>query len=636
MDQVVAETAPVSVDDDTEDQVEAFSKPRLPPFHVPLALALVGGVTLLIVVAVGSVLIITLIGASENTFSLLGQRASTSLDLLESRISSQLEPVEIVGADLGAQFADGRLNLDDRRQRSFDTFRGVFAALPQVTAVLYIPVEGEALRTTTREGYVIEVPPNPRVLQRQRSALENAHQQPAPEWSSPFWVQNINRAVVTQLVPVRRGDEFIGLIAVTVSLDNIVRFLDTLEREEDLSGFILYDQDFVLGHPKLMDSDFRPSSDLGDNPLPTVDDISEPAFRLLDGTGERADQLLRNAPTITNARMDDDFIIITRDVSHYGAIPWTVGLKFRTDDVSGEVNRLKSIAIAGLIILIIAVAVGFLFARLLSEKISQLANAADALSGLDMASVPPVPDSFLSELSNAARAFNTMIGALRSFETYVPKSLVLRLMQHPDETAHSVEREVTILFTDIAGFSSLAEDMTAEQTASLLNNHFELLANCIEAEGGTVDKFIGDGLMAFWGAPELVEDHAARALRAGAAIQEAIVAENFQRTSSDRQPISVRVGIHTGPVIVGNIGSKNRINYTVVGDPVNVASRLESLSKDFDIRDQCVVLVSQETRDQGEGALGESSGITFSEIGDHNLRGRLQHVTVSRLYAAEG
>ena len=619
----------------SEGEEPASNGLSLPRFHMPLAFALVGGVTLLILIAVGSVLIITLVGASENTFSLLGQRASTSLDLLESRLSSQLQPVENVGIDLAAQFADGRLNLDDRRQRSFDTFRGVFAALPQVTAVLFIPVAGEALRTSIQEGFVIEVPPNPRVLQRQRSALENAHQQPGPEWSPPFWIQTINRAVVTQLVPVRRGDEFIGLVAVTVSLDTIVQFLGQLERKEKLSAFILYDRDFVLGHPKLLETDFRSSGDLQDNPLPTIDDVAEPAFRLLDGAGERADQLLRNAPTVTDARVDDEFIIITRDVSQYGALPWTVGLKFRTDEVSGEVDRLRSIAIAGLIILIVAVAIGYLFARLLNQKIGQLATAAEAMSGLDMANVPAVPDSFLSELSNAAKAFNTMIGALRWFETYVPKSLVLRLMQRPDDAARSIEREITILFTDISGFSTLAEDMTAEQTASLLNAHFELLSNCIEAEGGTVDKFIGDGLMAFWGAPEPIEDHAARALRAGAAIQEAIVAENFVRTGTDRQPISVRVGIHTGSAIVGNIGSKSRVNYTVVGDAVNVASRLEQLSKDFEIRDQCVVLVSQETRVKGEATLGEGAGITFSEIGDHNVRGRVQPVTVFRVYASE-
>ena len=100
----------------TAEGQEALSDgPKLPRIHIPLALALVGGVTLLILVAVGSVLLITLAGASENTFSLLGQRASTSLDLLESRVGSQLEPIEIVGEDIAAQFADGRLNLDDRR-----------------------------------------------------------------------------------------------------------------------------------------------------------------------------------------------------------------------------------------------------------------------------------------------------------------------------------------------------------------------------------------------------------------------------------------------------------------------------------------------------------------------------------------
>jgi hypothetical protein len=393
----VADAASIPASDGSEEQVGSSSEPLSPPFHIPLALALVGGVTLLILVAVGSVLIITLIGASENTFSLLGQRASTSLDLLESRINSQLEPIEIVGAELGAEFADGRLNLDDRRQRSFDTFRGVFAALPQVTAILFIPVEGEALRTTTREGFVIEVPATPRVLQRQRSALENAHQQPAPEWSPPFWIQTINRAVVTQLVPVRRGEDFIGLVALTVSLDNLVQFLGKLEDKENLSAFILYDSDFVLGHPRLLESDFNPSSNLEDNPLPVINDLSDPALRLLAGTGERADKLLQNAPSITNARVDDDYIVITRDLSRYGALPWTIGLKFRTAEVSGELNRLRTIAIAGLIILIIAVVVGYLFAQFLTRKIGQLATAADALSGLDMASVPTVPDSFLSE-----------------------------------------------------------------------------------------------------------------------------------------------------------------------------------------------------------------------------------------------
>ncbi len=629
----MAEAEPVPARKDPERQEVALSLGSQRSRHVPLALALVGGVTLLILVAVGSVLWITLDVANKNTFSLIGQQASTSLDLLESRINSQLQPVEIVAREIGERFADGRLNLDDRRQRSLDTFRGVHAALPQVTAAIYATVEGTALRTAIQEGIVIEIPDTPRILERQRGGIENARRQPGPEWIPPFWVANINRAVVTQIVPVRRGEDFIGFVAVTVSLDNIIRFLGALEEQEKLSAFILYDKDFVLGHPKLLNTDFRPGQNFTDNPLPTIEDIAEPAFRLLDGAGERAGDVLQKAPTITDALIDEEFIIITRDINSYGNVPWTVGLKFLTDEVSGEVDRLQVIAIIGVVILIVAVAVGYLFARFLNRKIGQLATAAEALTGLDMASIPTVPDSFLSELSNAARAFNTMVGALRWFEAYVPKSLVLRLMQQPEEAGHSSERELTILFTDIVGFSTLAEGMTAEQTATLLNEHFELLATCIEAEGGTVDKFIGDSVMAFWGAPEPFEDHAARAIRAGAAIQKAIVADNSRRTSAGEPPIRIRVGIHTGPVVVGNIGSKSRINYTVVGDPVNVAARLESLSKDFGASDQCVVLISRETHDGGELELGGGSEITFSEIGDHSVRGRSQNVVVYRLQA---
>src|SRR5690606_30415920 len=134
-----------------------------------------------------------------------------------------------------------------------------------------------------------------------------------------------------------------------------------------------------------------------------------------------------------------------------------------------------------------------------------------------------VPDSRFRELSDAASAFNSMIAALRWFEAYLPKSLVLRLMHRSDVAVKSEERELTIMFTDIRAVSTLAEKMRPWEIAELLNRHFNLLAGCIEAEGGTVDKYIGDCIMAFWGAPEEMEDHAARALRAAAAIERGVL-----------------------------------------------------------------------------------------------------------------
>ena len=153
--------------------------------------------------------------------------------------------------------------------------------------------------------------------------------------------------------------------------------------------------------------------------------------------------------------------------------------------------------------------------------------------------------------------------------------------QAGDDITVSHERVMTVMFTDIRGFSTLAEHMDAKDIADLLNRHFQLLSSCIEAEGGTIDKFIGDSVMAFWGAPEQIPDHAERALRAARAIQRAVIADNRRRRETGEPILAARAGLYTGPVVVGNIGSLSRVNYTVVGDTVNVASRIEALSKDL-------------------------------------------------------
>ena len=142
---------------------------------------------------------------------------------------------------------------------------------------------------------------------------------------------------------------------------------------------------------------------------------------------------------------------------------------------------------------------------------------------------------------------------------------------------------------------NLAEHLSTPETAAFLNDHFRLLAICVEAEGGTIDKFIGDSLMAFWGAPDAQLDHAARACRAA----RAIAAADRMRTiaidaSKGVKPVRIRVAIHTGPTIVGNIGAPGRINYTIIGDTVNIAQRIENIAKEhMTADDEVVVLVSE-------------------------------------------
>lgn len=247
--------------------------------RIGLATVLVGGVTLLMLLAVGSVLTLTLTGATQNTFSLLGARATITLDLVEARIDGQLDPVVSAAEGLSAQFADGRLNLDDRQDRAFQTFTGILSALPQVTAVLFIPEDGPALRVTVAEGISITVPDTPLLVQRQERALEAARRVSGrSQWLPPIWIAAVAQPVVTVLAPVRRGDDFLGTVILSVTMKNIVDFLEVLTERNNLHAFIVYDRNWVLGHPELQDIRFRPSASPDDNPLPKIEELEDPAF----------------------------------------------------------------------------------------------------------------------------------------------------------------------------------------------------------------------------------------------------------------------------------------------------------------------------------------------------------------------
>ena len=598
-----------------------------------LTTVLVGGVTLLILLAVGSVLWVTLTSATRNTFELLGERASATLDVLEAKVDGQLVSVTVGVEDFAKQFADGRLNITDRRSNVFHSFAGFLSAHPQVTAMLYVGVDQNSIVVTRSEGFPIEVPSTPGSQERRKFALESTAQSGKPLWAPPIWVSDVGQPVVTYIAPVKRGDELLGVVIAPVVLTRVSEFLLDLETEGNLSAFIVHNHDRVLAHPRMKEGDFVTTSSIAENPLPRIEDVPEPAFKLLAGGGEEATQILTYAANVTDARLDDDTVIITRDTNKFGPSVWTLGVTLQRAIVGQEVQRLLNTAFVGMGILVFAVLLGFVFARHLNQQIGRLVTAAAALTRLDVATAPNVPDSRITELSEAARAFNRMIAALRLFEVYVPKQLVLRMMQGGKAVDATEERVLTIMFTDIRGFSTIAEHMDAGEIAGFLNEHFDMLAGPIEAEGGTVDKYIGDAIMAFWGAPERMPDHAARALRAAADIQRLVQADNKRRLDTGEPKLAIRIGIHTGAVVVGNIGSQNRINYTIVGDPVNIASRIDSLAKELATDEDCIVLVSGDACEHAN--IQADASFDLSPLGEREIRGREGTVKIFRLDAHE-
>ena len=151
------------------------------------------------------------------------------------------------------------------------------------------------------------------------------------------------------------------------------------------------------------------------------------------------------------------------------------------------------------------------------------------------------------------------------------------------------------MFTDIAGFSTIAFGRLPADVASFLNSHFALIGKAVDDAGGTIDKYIGDSVMAFWGAPVEDPDHALHACQAALAIAVAFAEDNRRRESEGRRAVKVRIGIHTGPVVVGNVGAPGRINYTLIGDTVNAAQRLEQLGKEVPGEAEVTILASAAT-----------------------------------------
>jgi adenylate cyclase len=230
----------------------------------------------------------------------------------------------------------------------------------------------------------------------------------------------------------------------------------------------------------------------------------------------------------------------------------------------------------------LAILAVLLVSVVLSRSMAQLAAKTQRIRDLDFSDLVPVT-SRITEVLRLSEAVERMREGLQVFGLYVSKDLVRQIMRSPASAGVGGERrDVTVMFTDIEGFSRISEDIAPELLTSRLSRYFEALGTAISSNRGMIDKYIGDSIMAFWNAPELDPDHVVHACRAALQAAKASRALAEKWHDRGRPGFRTRIGLHAGLALVGNVGARDRINYTLVGAVANQASRLEGLNKVYD------------------------------------------------------
>jgi adenylate cyclase len=273
-------------------------------------------------------------------------------------------------------------------------------------------------------------------------------------------------------------------------------------------------------------------------------------------------------------------------------------------------TKLVQSTVIALSLLVLSVVVAVATTVAMTRPLSRATNALNRCARLDLETAPEDKKrSRITEIASLENSTLSLMAALRSFALYVPRPVVAELMQTRRSAAPvMVPAETTIFFCDIAGFTSISAKLSPMQTSRLLAQYFGLISSGLEDSGATIDKYIGDAVMAFWGAPDAIPlaEGNARALGAVLLIEQGIrrraadikalnaaissksattrntsAGTTTEFSSADSVAPGLRIGLHCGPVLVGNVGSRSRLNYTIIGDNVNLASRIEALAKHF-------------------------------------------------------
>jgi len=507
-------------------------------------------------------------------------------EAVEVEVSEHLEVPDRTLRLVTRMMADGALDPADLKKVA--TVLTDFLEIHQeISGLEYRSVAGSSLQ--------ILRDPDGRLLATSKSA---AAAEPAPDWfshwtddppavegESPYWGSaavrhDLGVPAVTGSRPVVSPEwGLVGVMAVEVSLLDVSRFMAGLKIGVSGEAFLVNRQRQLIAIADTL-ALLRPKRFVEELAFHELSFAHRPEVAVFGERPEVAATLGGDPATRTR--------FVAGDVEYLGSLGpldtspgggWYVGVIAPEDDFLGELKRTILIGFAVLIgALILAGILADRFSRYLAQSLSGVVNETERIGELDFRSSGE-PQAVFRELYDVLVAFESMKVGVRSFSRYVPVKVVRRLIESGNDARSGGEvRTLTLLFSDIADFTTLSEGVGPDRLTEKLNAYFAGVTRAIDGCGGLLDKYMGDGIMAFWGAPEAIDDHSSQGLEAALRATEWLASLPADHPAAE---FRTRFGIHTGPVLVGNIGGEERLNYTCIGESVNLASRIEGLNKIF-------------------------------------------------------
>ncbi len=419
-----------------------------------------------------------------------------------------------------------------------------------------------------------------------------AVEQNVPGWSRISNFPGSHRQAIGISTPLTVDDRFVAVINVVIDLSRLSQFLSSLEVGKSGTVVVLDRDGNIMASP---DPGAMERQQNGE--MPSLRNLSE-NNSLLRTVGEYLGRESMDLAALSETRQVE--FTSSRDRRDYFLTfapldfdDWVVATVIPASDFLATIERNAKLLLAalGLLTLVVASLAILVANRLIGAPLLRIVGQLKHIESFELDAITRM-SSPLRELDNLSAALTQMSRGLASFQKYIPTALVRTLVARGVEARPGGRQQVlTVLFTDIVGFTGLSERL-GDAIVPVLSDYLELASAAISTRNGTIDKFIGDAVMAFWGAPTPNDRHAVDACAAALEFRRRLGQRCAEPGGGGGVPLRMRVGINTGRMLVGNIGSSERLSYTVIGDAVNVASRLEAVNKRYGTE----ILIGEDTR----------------------------------------